>query len=306
LFGLNWRTISDFIKHRDWPLRIADRLGRGRGRLRLDDWYAPPPRAPVTPDLAGWKTRSLSAVWIGHATVLLRIGGKTLLTDPVFSSRIGLGFGLFTAGPRRFYRPAIPLSELPSIDAILISHAHFDHLDRPTLARMSRRVPVIASTHLTDLLADMGFTSITEIAWGESTAIGDVRVTSVPVHHWGARTFLDRHRGYGAFLIESASHRVLFGADTAYHQDWRGIGNVDLAIVGIGAYEPYIAAHSSPEQAWEMATRHLNARTVLPMHHSTFKLSHEPMYEPIQRFLRAAGDQAGRIAVRRIGETFTR
>lgn len=302
---INWRRITDWIKHRDWLLQVADTLGRGRGRLRLDDWYAPPKPPQTKPDLSGWQERTLSAVWIGHATVLLRIGGKTILTDPVFASRIGLGFGLFTAGPRRFCAPAISLTQLPPLDLILISHAHFDHLDRPTLARLSKRIPVIASTQLTDLIADLGFASITELAWGETTIVGDVRVSGVPVHHWGARTFLDRHRGYGAFLLESGSHRVLFGADTAYHQDWRRIGKVDLAIVGIGAYDPYIAAHTSPEQAWEMASQHVHARYVIPMHHATFQLSHEPMNEPIARLIRAAGDQADRIIIRRIGESFT-
>lgn len=296
--------VTDFIKHRDWPLKIADRLGRGRGRLRLDDWYSPAPKSRLKPDLSRWHEQTLAAAWIGHATVLIRIGGMTILTDPVFSTRIGLGMVLATAGPRRFFRPALSLHELPPLDAILLSHAHFDHLDRPTLARLSKRVPVITSSHIRDLLAGLGFGSITELAWGESTTLGNLRFTAVPVHHWGARTFLDRHRGYGAFVIESASHRVLFGADTAYHEEWRSLGPVDLAIVGIGAYDPYIAAHASPEQAWTMAVDHARARYVLPMHHSTFKLSNEPMTEPIRRLLAAAGEERDRVVVREIGGSF--
>jgi len=300
---LSWRWITDFVKHRDWPLKIADRLGRGRGRLRLLDALDSAPRAPLKPDLSSWHSHDLAAAWIGHATILLRIGGKTILTDPVFSTRIGLGFVLATAGPKRLFRPALPLHELPPLDAIVISHAHFDHLDRPTLARLPKRVPVIASTHLTDLIGDLGFRHITELAWGDSTTLGPLRFTAIPVHHWGARTFLDRHRGFGAFLIESPRRRVLYGADTAYHDNWKPFAPVDLAILGIGAYDPYIAAHTSPEQAWEMAN-HVRAKYVLPMHHSTFRLSHEPIDEPITRLLKAAGDRAADVVVREVGGVF--
>lgn len=302
--GMSWRIVTDFIKHRDWPLRVTDRLGRGRGRLRVDDWYSKPPTAPVTPDLTHWETYDLAAAWIGHATVLIRIGGKTILTDPVFSTRVGIGFGLFTGGPRRFYRPAISIRDLPPLDAIVISHAHFDHLDRPTLARLSKRVPVIASTHLRDLIADLGYRSITELAWGQSHRIGGLKLTAVPVHHWGARTFLDKHRGFGGFVIESGARRILYGGDSAYHDDWKALAPVDLAIVGIGAYDPYIVAHASPEQAWEMARIHVQAEWVLPMHHSTFRLSHEPMREPIRRMLEAAGEQRRRVVACEVGDMF--
>lgn len=301
---ISWRRITDYFKRRDWPLKVADWLGRGRGRLRLLDWLIDVPRARVKPDLSDWESNDLAACWIGHATVLLRVGGKTILTDPILSPRIGIGFGLMTVGPRRFQQPALTLHELPRLDAIVISHAHFDHLDRPTLARLSKRVPVIASTHLTDLIGDLGFRDITELAWGESVSLDEVTFTAIPVHHWGARTFLDKHRGYGGFLIESPTHRVLYGADTAYHEEWKPLAPVDLAILGIGAYDPYIAAHTSPEQAWAMA-QHVEARHVLPMHHATFRLSHEPMDEPLARLLRAAGEDADRIVVRQVGETFS-
>src|SRR2546421_11651948 len=126
-------------------LRLADRLGRGRGRLRLLDGLNAPARARLKPNLAGWDDHDLAAAWIGHATVLLRVGGMTILTDPVLSNRVGVGLGLFTGGPRRLVAPALRLRELPPIDLILLSHAHFDHLDRPTLARLPRRIPVITA-----------------------------------------------------------------------------------------------------------------------------------------------------------------
>jgi L-ascorbate metabolism protein UlaG (beta-lactamase superfamily) len=130
----------------------------------------------------------------------------------------------------------------------------------------------------------------------------------VPVRHWGARIVLDDHRGYNAFLIESPDARVLYGGDSAHHTDWRSIGEqggVDLAVVGIGAYDPWIGGHANPEQAWSMAMD-AGARRVLPMHHSTFKLSVEPRDDPLRRFLIAAGERAGDVVCRRIGETWRR
>ena len=128
-----------------------------------------------------------------------------------------------------------------------------------------------------------------------------MKITAKPVAHWGARTFFDQHRGFNAYLIESAQHRVLYGGDTAYHDGFREIGMVDLAILGIGAYDPYVVAHATPEQAWEMA-QHVQAKHVLPIHHSTFRLSHEPVDEPLRRLLTAAGSDAHRVVGMHIGE----
>ncbi len=298
---MSWRCITDFVKHRDWPLHVADRLGRGRGRLRVLDHMHLPPPAPRVPDLSDFEAHELSAAWIGHATVLLRVGGMTILTDPVFSNRVGIGLGIITGGPRRLVRAAVTMRELPKIDIVLLSHAHFDHLDRPSLARLSKRIHIVTAHGLRDLVVDLGFHRVTELAWGESTRIGGATITAQPVKHWGARTFLDKHRGYAAFLIASDRHRVLFGADSAYHQEWKPLAPVDLAILGIGAYNPYIAAHATPEQALAMAD-HVRAKHILPMHHATFRLSHEPTHEPIERLLAAVGQDQSRVVIRSIGE----
>jgi L-ascorbate metabolism protein UlaG (beta-lactamase superfamily) len=284
-------------------LRLAAKLDRGRGQMRWLDQLSIPPPAPWEPDLSDWENRSLSAVWIGHATVLLRIDGMTILTDPVFSHRIGLGYLLGTLGPRRRVAAAMSLRRLPKLDLILISHAHFDHLDRPTLARLDRKTPLVTAAHTGDLIRDLGFRQITELDWGETYSQNGIRITAREVVHWGARTLLDRHRGFNAYLIESKNHRVLYGGDSAYHENYRDIGKVDLAILGIGAYDPYIHAHATPEQAWEMA-RHMEADYVLPIHHSTFRLSHEPLDEPIRRIVAAAGNRSPRIAATEIGETW--
>ena len=242
-------------------------------------------------------------MWIGHATILLRLAGMTILTDPVFSSRVGIGLGLITAGPRRLVAPALALEELPPIDLLLISHAHFDHLDRPTLSRLPKGTAVITAHHTSDLISDLGFASVTELRWGESKTIGGLKITAQEVVHWGARTFYDQHRGFNAYLLESGNRRVLYGGDSAFHEGFKSIGEigaVDLAAIGIGAYNPYIRAHANPEQAWAMGEM-ARAQHVLPMHHSTFRLSHEPDREPLERLLTAAGSGVDRVAIREIG-----
>jgi len=268
--------------------------------------HACPAVAPATPDLSGWESRALSAVWIGHATVLIRIGGMTILTDPVFSDRIGLCGGIATIGPRRMVQPALSMRQLPKIDLILVSHAHFDHLDRPTLRQLSRTAPVITSPNNSDLIRDLGFRQLRELHPNNAVRIGGSTITAVAVKHWGPRMFVDHQRGYAAFVIESKHHRVLFGGDTADgpHFDHLHNREIDLAMLGIGAYNPYVAAHATPEQAWDMFRR-MNARWLLPMHHSTFRLSHEEPEEPLRRLLVAAADRPEAVVVSKIGGQWT-
>ncbi len=301
----NWKTVADWAKRRPATLRVADFLGRGTGRGRVLDRLGHVPPAPHRPDLSRWADHDLAATWLGHATVLLRLGGKTVITDPVLSRRVGLGLGLLTGGPRRLVLPALTARELPPLDLVLLSHAHFDHLDRPTLVKLDKRTPVVVARHTADLVTDLGFTDVTELGWGESTTVAGLTVTAWPVKHWGARTFYDQHRGYNAYRLDAPDgRRVLYGGDTAYHTGFAGVGPVDLAVLGIGAYDPYIAAHATPEQAWAMAEQ-AGARHVLPMHHSTFRLSYEPTADPLRRLLAAAGpSEAGRVVAREVGQVW--
>ena len=303
----NWRHGAEAAKRQPTVLRIADALGREAGRIRFLDDLSPPPPAPRVPDLASFLAADLAAIWIGHATLLLRIGGRTILTDAVFSTRVGISLVFATLGPRRLQRPAMTVAQLPPLDLILSSHAHFDHLDRPSLWRLARRfrdVPIVAATGTRDLINDLGYRRVSEMAWGDSINAGGLQVSPVAVRHWGPRVFYDNWRGYNAYLVERNGQRVIFGADTALTDSFRGVGPVDLMAVGIGAYDPYIAAHASPEQAWQMAMD-AAARRVLPMHHSTFRLSHEPMDEPIRRLLAAAGGERHRVVAQRVGDTWS-
>jgi L-ascorbate metabolism protein UlaG (beta-lactamase superfamily) len=230
--------------------------------------------------------------------------GFTILTDPVFSTRIGISIGPFTLGLKRLVHPAISLTEIGTPDLILLSHAHMDHLDRPSLRKLENRgTTVITAAYTSDLLHVKGYKSVQELRWDSTCQVGPVKIRAIEVKHWGARTRSDVHRGYNGYLIEAGRYRVLFGGDTAYTESFRRIRSsksIDLAIMPIGAYNPWIGAHCNPEQALSMANQ-AGAEFILPVHHRTFKLSDEPYDEPIERLLNASGAAEDRVAVREIG-----
>ncbi len=263
--------------------------------------------APQVPNLGAWSGKGLHAAWICHSTVLLSLDGFTILTDPVFSTRIGIGLGPFVLGMKRLVKPAVDLRELPAPDLILLSHAHMDHLDRPSLRKLEdRRTTVITAARTSDLVRVSRYGAVHELNWGESRQVGPANIRAFEVKHWGARTRTDVYRGYNGYLIEAGRHRVVFGGDTAYTDLFRNLRSskpVDLAIMPIGAYDPWIHAHCNPEQALAMAN-HAGAEFVLPVHHRTFKLSNEPYGEPIERLLAASGSAEHRIPVREIGGEF--
>jgi L-ascorbate metabolism protein UlaG (beta-lactamase superfamily) len=249
----------------------------------------------------------VSAVWLGHSTVLLNIDGTTILTDPVFSKRVGLNLKVATLGIKRLVPPAMAIPELPKIDVILLSHAHFDHFDIPSLRALeNRRTAVITASRTADLLRVNRWSQVRELKWGESAAIGPLQIRAFPVNHWGARMRRDTYRGFNGYTIDSGRHRVLFGGDTAATDSFRSLKSsrrFDLALMPVGAYNPWIRSHCTPEQAWRMAND-AGAEFLLPIHHQTFALSREPYFEPIERTVMAAGRHPDRVALQRIGEGF--
>lgn len=260
--------------------------------------------APHRPDPAAWSPGELTASWLGHATVLLNIHGAALITDPALEPRIGVGRGRAKLGPRRLVEPALAARELPPLDLIVLSHSHMDHTDLGTLGALPRDTPVVVQAGNRDLVRR--FRPVTELAWGAAASVSGVRVEAVPARHWGARVLTDTHRGYGGYLLERGGRTVLFAGDTAYTDLLTPIGQrraIDLAILPIGAYDPWIANHASPEEAWRMF-KALGASYLLPIHHSTFRLSREPAEEPLARLLDAAGREAWRVVVREIGQTW--
>jgi L-ascorbate metabolism protein UlaG (beta-lactamase superfamily) len=236
--------------------------------------------------------------------VLFNFYGSWLLTDPALEQRIGIGRGMAKLGPRRLVQPALGALELPDLDMILLSHAHMDHTDLGTLRLLPAEVPVVVQPGNADLVRR--FKQVHQLAWGETMELDGLHIESTEARHWGARMVTDNHRGYGGYLLQKAGHTVLFAGDTAYTDALTKIGRrgrIDLAILAIGAYDPWINNHASPEQAWEMFQR-LGAEYVLPVHHSTFRLSREPVDEPIRRFLAAAGPERQRVVATEIGATW--
>ena len=265
--------------------------------------------APHHPEPGHWPDSQITGAWLGHATVLLNFMGIRIITDPVLAARCGLRFGPFTIGPRRYVRPALTVRQLPEIDLLLLSHAHMDHLDLWTLRRLRGRPHAVTASGLGDLLAGMPFSGVTELAWDQSATIdtprGSILVTAREVAHWGARMRTDDWRGYCGFVMERNGRKVAFAGDTARtpFDHWSTPGGIDLMAVPIGAYNPWVTSHCNPEDAIAMAGE-AKARLLLPIHHTTFKLSAEPMDEPIARFRTALSQTPERIAATEIGETF--
>ncbi|MBV9761545.1 MAG: MBL fold metallo-hydrolase [Acidobacteriaceae bacterium] len=263
--------------------------------------------APNAPDPKAWLQHGLHAAWLGHSTVVLMLDGFTILTDPVFSERIGIKLGRVVIGIKRLVEVAAPMSELPPIDLVLLSHAHMDHFDLPTLRQLENsRTHVVTAYRTCDLLRPKHYAQVHELRWNQSVQIGPARILAFEVAHWGARMRNDVYRGYNGYLIETEKYRVVFGGDTAYTESFKRVRSskpLHMAIMPVGAYDPWIRVHCNPEQAWAMAN-HAGAEFVLPVHHQTFQLSHEPALDPIERLVTAAGAHPERVCLQEIGQEF--
>jgi L-ascorbate metabolism protein UlaG (beta-lactamase superfamily) len=313
----------------DQPTLRSSRVRRWLAHL-WREWtvesFRPIAPAFAKPNLAEWSDERVTVAWLGHATVLINFFGIKILTDPVLFPRVGIRIPfLFTIGPKRLTAPALSVHELPEIDVILLSHAHFDHFDTKTLHRFNASTKIITAPRTSDLLRWTKFRDVTELRWGEcksvETSVGKINIIAFRVKHWGARMQHDDYRGYNGYVLERNGRRIIFGGDTAMTDDFqqlRSYGStqpvdstgcpsgtkwVDLAIMSIGCYNPWIRTHCNPEQAVQMAND-AGAQFIMPVHHQTFRLSFEPFREPIERFETALRDQPERIALREIGETF--
>jgi L-ascorbate metabolism protein UlaG (beta-lactamase superfamily) len=296
------------------PTLRSSRVRRWLGHLfrewAIESWRSITP-AYVKPEPDKWSDAAVTLAWLGHATVLINFFGIKILTDPVLFPRVGIRLPGFTIGPKRLTAPALEVHELPKIDFILLSHAHFDHLDLRTLRCFDENTSVITARATRDLLKRTRFGDITELGWGErknfkTATVGKINVSAFPVKHWGARKQGDTYRGYNGYVLERSGRRIIFAGDTAMTDSFAGLrqeGEIDLAIMSIGAYNPWIRSHCAPEQALEMANA-AGARFIMPVHHQTFRLSFEPFREPIERFAAALRNTPERIVLREIGETF--
>jgi L-ascorbate metabolism protein UlaG (beta-lactamase superfamily) len=256
-----------------------------------------------------WSDRDVTAAWLGHSTVLLNFYGLTILTDPTLMPRIGAGIGIATVGPKRLVSVPLDFSELPPIDLLLLSHAHFDHFDMPTLHKFPATAKAVTAKSTLDLFSHMKFRqNVTELRWGQATTLatahGDVRLEAFEVNHWGARWRTDKHRGYNGYILEREGKKLMFGGDTANTDKFqliRNKGRFDLAIMPIGSYKPFKKCHCTPEESVKM-TNDAGAEKVLPVHFKTFRLGEEGTTEPMERL--EAAIAIDRIGWRDVGETF--
>ncbi|WP_368073128.1 MBL fold metallo-hydrolase [Streptomyces sp. WMMB 322] len=303
-----------------WPRTFANRLtaplpgvqallrvARERSMRPAPETLGDVARLPYAPGpLPAARPGTLAVTWVGHASWVVRIGGLTVLTDPVWSRRI-LGT------PARVTPPGLPWADLPRVDAVVISHNHYDHLDAPTLRRLPRRTHLFVPAGLGRWCRRKGFTSVTELDWWEAAELpasdgGRVRFEFVPAHHWSRRTLTDTCRSlWGGWVLtrlrarrgERMGRRVYFAGDTGYGPWFTQIGRrcpgIDVALLPVGAYEPrwmLRPVHTSPEEAVR-ACADVGARAMAPMHYGAFLLSAEPPLQPLQR-VRAAWAAEGR------------
>lgn len=312
-----------------------DSVTQGLGaflRWRWEAWrqdLPPPPREPTpvqAPDLpllngyagatqqaaTGGVSPAPAVTWIGHATALVQAGGLQVLVDPIFSERAS---PLSWAGPKRAQPPGLALDALPPIDVVLLSHNHYDHLDRESLVRLHQRsqnmghpIAFLVPLGLKSLLEQWGIAGVQELDWWQEAPLGNTRFQLTPVQHWSARGLFDRNQTlWGGWAVFAPDLHWFFAGDTGYSPDFAAIrarfasaqtpglgGGFDLALIPIGAFEPrwfMQRQHVNPAEAVRIH-QDLGAQRSMGVHWGTFALTNEPLDQP-PRDLKTARDAAG-------------
>ncbi|HUR61275.1 MAG TPA: MBL fold metallo-hydrolase [Candidatus Thermoplasmatota archaeon] len=270
-------------------LRILRSGGfKGRGKPQLDAHRVPRMGGPLPPVPSG----GIGLTWIGHATYLVRLGGLNILTDPVYSAKL-------PGGIPRLVPPGIAFEDLPPIDAVVVSHNHYDHLDAKTLRRLGPSVHYFVPAKMAPWFRRKGLPNVTEMDWWDATDFKGVRFTFVPAHHWTRRGLTDTNKTlWGGWVLAAGGRGVHFAGDTAYGSRFREVGervpDLEVSLMPIGAYEPrwfMRNVHLDPDEAVQ-AVQDLGARRMATMHWGTFVLTQEPLMEPLAR-VRAAWERAG-------------
>jgi len=222
--------------------------------------------------------------WIGHASFFVQFADHSILIDPNWARWHGL--------VRRERLPGLRIDDVPEVDLILVSHAHFDHLHKPSLRILQARDGIVVPTGSRAIVKRLGFSSIREMTIWESIIYGDMEVIHTPSHHWGARYLHDTHRDYGGYIVKSGGRNIFHAGDSAYFEGFKDIGQrerVDIALLPIGAYDAPSGrdVHMNPEEAVK-AFIELGASLMIPMHYATFPLGNEQAHEPAERLLAEA------------------
>ncbi|MCB1077215.1 MAG: MBL fold metallo-hydrolase [Verrucomicrobiae bacterium] len=226
----------------------------------------------------------MEVVWIGHASFLVRTPHHNILIDP--------NWALWMGPVKRTRYPGLKIEDLPKIDAVLISHAHMDHLHRPTLKRVASGQTVFVPKGVSGLLKGMNFGRIHELDLYEHFQFDETEIIFTPAYHWGARMIHDTHRSFGGFIMRTAHSSLYHCGDSAYFDGFSEIGrrySIDAAILPIGAYDSPSGrdVHMNPEEAIQ-AFEDLGAKQMIPMHHETFPLGIGKACEPRRRLVAAA------------------
>ncbi len=266
----------------------------------------PIPVVPIAPErLRISPLPGLRAWWFGHATVMVELDGVRILTDPVLSNRVSP----VPVGPTRFHAPPIALAALTGIDAVVVSHDHYDHLDMATVRHLAGQgthfyVGLGIGAHLERW--EVPAPQIHELDWWESADLRGVRLVCAPTRHYSGRRAMDNSTLWSAWVLRGSTRAVYYSGDTGYGPHFaearRRLGTVDLSLIKVGAYgETWLDIHMDPESAVR-AHQDLDAGVLLPVHWATFDLSYHPWEEPIVRTLRAAASAGVRVVTPRVGE----
>ncbi len=288
------------------------------GKIMADQMRKPKHATPLEPlevivkskgDFSEETKKGLNITWLGHSTTIIEIDGFRVLTDPVWSERAS---PTSFAGPARFHKPPLPLDELPDIDAVILSHDHYDHLDETTVKTLGERgLKFFTPYGVGQRLVEWGVPKkqVKEFNWWEGTHLGDLHLMAVPARHFSGRGMTDRFRTlWASWVIRTPEHTVFFSGDTGMHEDFLEIGQrfgpFDLVMMENGAYNPLWAdVHIGPEQA-VLAHQQLGGRVLMPIHWGTFDLAMHGWTEPAERLIIEAAKQEVRLAFPKIGERF--
>ncbi|MEO8698770.1 MAG: MBL fold metallo-hydrolase [Kofleriaceae bacterium] len=275
----------------------------------------PPGVIPVANPLDAWTvpigSSGLRVTWLGHSTMLLELDGLRVITDPVFGNRLG---PVSFAGPKRLHAPPVTVAQLPKLDAILVSHDHYDHLCKPTMIELARLgVPVITSLGVGAHLERFGVAAehIIELDWWESHTLagGDLAFTAAPAQHFSGRLGSSRNTTlWSSWAIQTANHKVFFSGDTGLTPEMADIrdrlGPFDLTMLEIGAWHPaWGRIHLGPANALE-AFDQLGGGTLLPVHWGTFDLGLHPWAEPAETLIELAAERGTRLITPTLGTPF--
>ena len=250
--------------------------------------------------------------WLGHSSFLLRLSGRNILLDPFLSD---YATSVPPFGPKRYTPAGLPVEKLPGIDLLVISHSHYDHLDRTTLEALPNkdRIPVIAPLKLKKLISELGFSDVTELDWHDTKKAGPITVTAIPAVHFSSRSLFDRNETlWTGYSVSDGHTKIYYSGDTGYHALFKDLGRrygpFDLGMVPIGAYKrasKLKSTHTTPEEAVRLG-QDLGVKTMVLMHWGTLVLSYEPPFEPPVRFMKAglaSGFSEDRLWKMAVGET---